>query len=102
LESLRYDDRRDPGGSAAAWDFDVWLTLSRDAGHSWRRIHLAGPFDMNRSQPLEGVGRRGTGDYQTLAGLPHGFAAIFAQSPPQATTGTSAVFFADVQTSHRP
>jgi hypothetical protein len=33
---------------------------------------------MNRSQPLEGVGRRGVGDYQSLAGLPHGFAAVFA------------------------
>jgi hypothetical protein len=97
-----YDDRRDPGGSSAAWDFDVWFAFSRDGGRSWRRIHLAGPFDMNRSQPLEAVGRRGVGDYQTLAGLPHGFAAVFAQARPPARIGASDVFFADVQTSKRP
>jgi BNR repeat-like domain len=102
LGIMWYDDRRDPGGSAAAWDFDVWFAFSHDRGRSWRRIHLAGPFDMNRSQPLEGVGRRGVGDYQTLAGLPHGFAAIFVQARPQATIGASDVFFARIQTSRRP
>jgi BNR repeat-like domain len=95
-----YDDRRDPGGSSAAWNFDVWFAFSRDRGRSWRRMHLAGPFDMNRSQPLEGVGRRGTGDYQTLAGLPHGFAAIFTQAPPRAKIGAADVFFARVRTGH--
>jgi hypothetical protein len=102
LGVMWYDDRRDPGGSSAAWEFDVWFAFSRDGGRSWRRMHLAGPFDMNRSQPLEGVGRRGVGDYQTLAGLPHGFAAIFVQAPPQARIGASDVFFADVQTGQRP
>jgi Neuraminidase (sialidase) len=97
-----YDDRRDPGGSSAAWEFDVWFAFSRDGGRSWRRMHLAGPFDMNRSQPLEGVGRRGVGDYQSLAGLPHGFAAVFAQAPPQAKIGASDVFFADLETGPRP
>jgi hypothetical protein len=102
LGIMWYDDRREPGGSSAAWEFDVWLAFSRDGERSWRRIHLAGPFDMNRTQPLEGVGRRGVGDYQTLAGLPHGFAAVFAQAPPPARIGASGVFFADVQTSQRP
>jgi BNR repeat-like domain len=95
-----YDDRRDPGGSAA-WEFDVWFAFSRDSGRSWRSMHLAGPFDMNHAQAVEGVGRR-IGDYQTLAGLPHGFVAIFTQGPPQAKTGASDVFFADVRTGHRP
>jgi hypothetical protein len=88
-----YDDRRDPGGSSSAWDFDVWFAFSRDGGRSWRRMHLAGPFDMNRAQAVEGVGRR-IGDYQTLAGLPHGFAAAFVQAPPPAKIGASDVFFA--------
>jgi BNR repeat-like domain len=91
-----YDDRRDPGGSAA-WAFDVWFAFSRDGGRSWRRSHLAGPFDMNRAQAVEGSGRR-IGDYQTLAGLPHGFAAAFVQAPPQAKIGASDIFFADVRT----
>jgi BNR repeat protein len=96
-----YDDRRDPGGSKAAWNFDVWFAFSRDRGHRWRQMHLAGPFDMNRAQALEGVGRR-IGDYQTLAGLPHGFAAIFTQAPPQAKIGASDAFFARIGTGHRP
>jgi hypothetical protein len=94
-----YDDRRDPGGSSTAWEFDVWFAFSRDDGRSWRRKHLAGPFDMNRAQAIEGIGRR-IGDYQSLAGLPHGFAAIFAQAPPQAKVGASDVFFARVRTGH--
>jgi hypothetical protein len=94
-----YDDRRDPGGSAA-WEFDVWFAFSRDGGRSWRRSHLAGPFDMNRAQAVEGSGRR-IGDYQSLAGLPHGFVAAFTQAPPQAKIGASDVFFADVRTGNR-
>jgi hypothetical protein len=95
-----YDDRRDPGGSAA-WEFDVWFASSRDGGRSWRRRHLAGPFDVNRAQAVEGVARR-IGDYQSLAGLPHGFAAAFVQAPPRAKIGASDVFFAHVRTGHRP
>ena len=86
---------------SAAWEFDVWFAFSRDGGRSWRRMHFAGPFDMNRAQALEGVGRR-IGDYQGLTGLPHGFAAIFAQAPPRAKIGASDVFFAEVRTGHRP
>jgi Neuraminidase (sialidase) len=93
-----YDDRRDPGGSAA-WKFDVWFAFSRDGGRSWRRMHLAGPFDMNRAQAVEGAGRR-IGDYQSLAGLPHGFAAAFTQAPPRAKIGASDVFFAHLRTGH--
>jgi hypothetical protein len=100
LGVIWYDDRRDPGGSAA-WEFDVWFAFSRDGGRSWRRSHLAGPFDMNRAQALEGSGRR-IGDYQSLAGLPHGFVAAFTQGPPQAKIGASDIFFADVRTGRRP
>jgi hypothetical protein len=95
-----YDDRRDPGGSAA-WEFDAWFAFSRDGGRSWRRRHLAGPFDMNRAQAIEGVEFR-IGDYQSLAGLPHGFAAAFTQAPPRAKIGASDVFFAHVRTGQRP
>jgi hypothetical protein len=95
-----YDDRRDAGGSAA-WEFDVWFAFSRDGGRSWRRSHLAGPFDVNRAQVVEGAARR-IGDYQSLAGLPHGFAAAFTQAPPQAKIGASDIFFADVRTGPRP
>jgi hypothetical protein len=101
LGIIWYDDRRDPGGSSAAWEFDVWFAFSRDGGRSWRRRHLAGPFDMNRAQAVEGAGRR-IGDYQSLAGLPHGFAAAFVQAPPRAKIGASDVFFARVGTGHRP
>jgi hypothetical protein len=96
-----YDDRRDRGGGSAAWDFDVWFAFSRDGGRSWRRRHLAGPFDMNRAQAVEGAARR-IGDYQDLAGLPHGFAAAFVQARPRAKIGASDVFFARVRTGQRP
>jgi hypothetical protein len=94
------DDRR-TRASSAAWDFDVRFGFSRDGGRSWRHRHLAGPFDLNRAQVVEGVGRR-IGDYQGLAGLPHGFAAAFTQAPPPAKIGASDVFFARVGTGHRP
>jgi hypothetical protein len=79
----------------------VWFAFSRDGGRSWRRSHLAGPFDVNRAQAIEGVERR-IGDYQSLAGLPHGFVAAFTQAAPQAKIGASDVFFADVRTGNRP
>jgi hypothetical protein len=94
------DDRRDPGGSAA-WEFDVWFALWRDGGRSWRRSHLVGPFDMSRARALEGAGRR-IGDYQGLAGLPHGFVAAFTQAPPQAKIAAFDVFLADVRPGTRP
>jgi hypothetical protein len=56
---------------------------------------------MYRAQAVEGSGRR-IGDYQSLAGLPHGFVAAFTQALPQAKIGASDVFFADVGTGHRP
>jgi hypothetical protein len=65
-----------------------------------RRSHLAGPFDMNRAQALEGAGRR-IGDYQGLAGFPHGFVAAFTQARPRAKIGASDIFFADVRTGTR-
>jgi hypothetical protein len=95
-----YDDRRDPGGSAV-WKFDVWFAFSRDGGRSWHPSHLAGPFDINRAQDTGGGALR-IGDYQSLAGLPHGFAAAFTQAPPQAKIGASDIFFADVRTGRRP
>jgi hypothetical protein len=95
-----YDDRRDPGGSAA-WEFDVWFAFSRDGGRSWRHSHLAGPFDINRAQDV-GSGALRIGDYQSLAGLPHGFVAAFTQAPPQAKIGASDIFFADVRTGRPP
>jgi hypothetical protein len=64
-------------------------------------MRLAGPFDMNRAQAVEGAGRR-IGDYQSLAGLPHGFAAAFTEAPPPAKIGASDVFFARVGTGRRP
>jgi hypothetical protein len=56
---------------------------------------------MYRAQAVEGSGRR-IGDYQSLAGLPHGFVAAFTQALPQAKISASDVFFADVGTGHRP
>jgi hypothetical protein len=95
-----YDDRRDPGGSTA-WEFDVWFAFSRDGGRSWHRSHLAGPFDINRAQDTGGGALR-IGDYQSLAGLPHGFVAAFTQAPPQAKIGASNIFFAHVRTARPP
>jgi hypothetical protein len=56
---------------------------------------------MNRTQAIEGAERR-IGDYQSLAGLAHGFVAAFTQAPPQATIGASDIFFADLRTGRRP
>jgi len=63
---------------------------------------VAGPFDMNRSRAIAGVARR-IGDYQGLAGLPHGFAAAFTMAPPQAKTGNASdIFFARIGTGQLP
>src|SRR5215218_585382 len=79
-----------------AWTTDVWFSYSFDRGRSWRTRRLAGPFDLNTAE--RGGGQLFLGDYEGLAGLPHGFAAAFAQARPRATNGPSDVFFARIRT----
>ena len=80
---MRNDRRGD-----ATLTTDVWFASSRDRGATWRQEHLAWPFDL-RTAPNNRLG-----EYQGLAGLRHGFAAVFTMSRPAAEDGPSDVFVA--------
>ena len=76
---------------------DAWFASSTDRGHTFHAVHVAGPFDarnasVTSSTDIEG---RFLGDYQGLAALPSGFAALFAQAG--AVPDTSKIFFARIQ-----
>ena len=86
-----YDLRNDrPGDDALT--ADVWFAHSHDRGASWRQAHVAGPTDL-RAGPLFNTR---VGEYQGLAGLRLGFAAVFTLRAPQAKDGPSDIFFARI------
>jgi len=87
---LYYGTQRDRAGDAE-WTTDVWFSYSRDGGRHWRAKRIAGPFDMTTAESHGG--ELFLGDYEGLAGLPHGFAAAFAQARPKANQGPSDIFF---------
>jgi hypothetical protein len=90
-----YDLRNDRAGDEAL-TADVWFAHSDDAGASWRQTHVAGPTDL-RTAPLAAHNR--VGEYQGLAALPNGFAAIFTLAAPQAKDGPTDIFFARLKPS---
>lgn len=90
-----YDLRNDRTGDEAL-TADVWFAHSDDAGASWRQTHVAGPTDL-RTAPLAAHNR--VGEYQGLAALPSGFAAIFTLAAPQAKDGPTDIFFARLKPS---
>jgi hypothetical protein len=85
-----YDLRNDRPGDAAT-TADVWFASSHDRGDSWRQIHVAGPTDLRTAA---GPNQNRFGEYQGLAGMRKGFAAIFGLAAPQATNGPTDIFFA--------
>jgi len=87
-----YDLRNDKAGDAAL-TVDVWFAHSDD-GSSWRQMHVAGPSDL-RTAPLAAHNR--VGEYQGLAALPAGFAAIFTLAAPQAKDGPTDIYFARIE-----
>ena len=86
-----YDLRNDVPGDAGL-TADVWFAHSNNRGASWRQTHVAGPTDI-RTGPI--VNNR-VGEYQGLAGLRRGFAAVFTLRTPQAKDGPSDIFFARI------
>ena len=86
-----YDLRNDVPGDAGL-TADVWFAHSDDRGISWRQIHVAGPTDI-RTGPID---NNRVGEYQGLAGLRRGFAAVFTLRTPQAKHGPSDIFFARI------
>jgi hypothetical protein len=87
-----YDLRSDRPGDAAL-SADVWFAHSGDRGRSWRQVHVAGPTDL-RSAPLPA--HNFVGEYQGLAPLRRGFAAVFTLAAPQARNGPTDIFFARI------
>jgi len=83
----RRDDPVDP-----RWATDVLFSYAPDGWRRWQTKRVAGPFDLNTAE--RDGGQLFLGDYEGLAGLPHGFAAAFAQARPRATEGYSDIFFA--------
>jgi hypothetical protein len=87
---LWYDVRNDRPGDAVLTT-DVWFARSRDGGTTWRQFHLAGPFDL-RAAPNHRLG-----EYQGIAGLRRGFAAVLTMAAPQAANGPSDIFLVQPQ-----
>jgi hypothetical protein len=87
-----YDLRNDRPGDART-TADVWFASSEDQGATWRQIHVAGPTDLRTAAP-DVLNR--VGEYQGMAGLPHGFAAVFTLASPQAYNGPTDIFFAGI------
>ena len=93
---VTWDDLRNDKRGDNQLTTDVWFAHSHNDGTSWRQTHVAGPFNALTAAPTDstGVAGRFLGDYQGLAGLPHGLAAVFAQGKPRATHGGTDIFFA--------
>ena len=87
-----YDLRNDRLGDAAL-TADVWFAHSDNGDGSWGQTHVAGPTDL-RTAPLPG--HNYVGEYQGLAGLRHGFAADLTLAGPQAKSGPTDIFFAEI------
>lgn len=87
-----YDLRNDRPGDTAT-TADLWFSSSKDGSVTWRQIHVAGPTDLRTAAP-DALNR--FGEYQGLAGLPTGFAAIFGLATPQARNGSTDIFFAHI------
>ena len=87
-----YDLRNDRPGDGRT-TADVWFASSEDQGATWRQIHVAGPTDLRTAAP-DVLNR--VGEYQGMAGLPHGFAAVFTLASPQAYNGPTDIFFAGI------
>jgi hypothetical protein len=87
-----YDLRNDRPGDGKT-TADVWFASSTDRGDSWQQIHVAGPTDIRTGAPPE---QNRFGEYQGLAGLRRGFAAIFGLASPQAKHGATDIFFAEI------
>jgi hypothetical protein len=88
-----YDLRNDRLGDRAL-TADIWFAHSNDHGTSWRQIHLAGPTNL-RTAPLPA--HNYVGEYQGLAALHRGFAAVFTLAGPQAKNGPTDIFFAQIR-----
>jgi hypothetical protein len=87
-----YDLRNDRPGDAAL-TADVWFAHSHDRGATWHQTHVAGPTDLRTAAA---AAQNRFGEYQGLAGLPTGFAAIFGLAAPQAKDGPTDIFFARI------
>jgi hypothetical protein len=94
-----YDHRRDDPSNSPAKVTDLWFRYSADKGETWQEQHVAGPFDHTQApstnakpcppEPpncpdgtLPGNGNGFVGDYQGIAAMPGGFAAVFALAQP--------------------
>jgi BNR repeat-like domain len=81
---VTWDDfRRDRRGDDKLTT-DVWFAHSHNRGRTWRRTHLAGPFDMLTASRTSStaIAGRFVGDYQGLAAGVRGFVAAFAHAKP--------------------
>jgi hypothetical protein len=91
-----WDDTRNDRRGDEPFTTDVWFAHSHDRGSSWDEVRVAGPFDALTAAPTSStaVAGRFLGDYQAVVPQPDGFAALFPQAQPAATTGPTDVFAA--------
>jgi hypothetical protein len=84
-----------PDPPAGSLPTEVRLAWSSDGGTTWRTTTLGPAFDLSTA-PLSAQGDF-LGDYQGLAGLPDGFAALDAVARPTARVGPSDVVFTTIR-----
>jgi len=92
-----YDLRNDTAGDAATTS-DLWTATSHDRGGTWLQTHVAGPTDLRSAAPAQ---QNRFGEYQGMAGLRTGFAAIFTLASPQARNGPTDIMFAHITPGRR-
>ncbi len=81
----------DPASSGGDWPARVALATSSDHGHHWRRVAVAGPFNLLTT----GSKARACcflGDFEGIARLPRGLAAAFPMGKPIAKHKVDAYF----------
>jgi len=90
-----------PGGDTLA---DAWFATSRDDGHTWSKMLLAGPFSIEASvEPAlwspnnEYDDQAVLGFYQDVVRVGDGFGVAYTVGPPLANDGRTDVRFARVQ-----
>jgi hypothetical protein len=93
-----YDFEASHQGSATPLT-ELWLARSRDAGGTWAKERLDGPFDL-RSAPRSDAGAF-IGDYEGMAGLPRAFGALYVVGQPRSGSLPTAVYYQTVPVAGR-
>jgi hypothetical protein len=88
---VSYDAFGPRAGRGGGLPTSVRLATSADAGLTWHRTRISGPFDLRRASTR---GSGFVGDYQGMVALADGFATLFARTSAARGRGRTDVVFA--------